>query len=362
MKKIYLLTFSLFALTIKAQVVDLNNFNYSPAFDNGNSTIATAIDKPVTPHAVGTQSTFSDYYDRSDTFMLPSYSIGPATLYLTGTSGSPAIIGVDYDNSTTVLIDELLVLYGAKVAQTGTKNYKAYIYNRGAALPTTVIDSASFSFSDINAPALPSLNSSYNFTSIPFSPAVSVAGNFVVAVEVDDTVNGNRDRVYLYTNDCLGDGNAEDRICMFPVPNAPKLTGGTVPMQWYSANMFYFTTGLSYVFDCDAMIIPIVQGETHTLSMNEVKGKTNGLTFLGHYPSPATETVKINYELEKSSKVVNLRIFDITGKTIFETNETDVAAGKHTFAVEVGTYAAGNFYYTLKTDDGKISSKFIVIK
>jgi hypothetical protein len=375
MKKIYFICFLTLALdyVANAQSVNINNVSGNP----GSTNIPPlSISKSVTPSVLGTNSTFSDYYDRSTSFMIPSFPINSThDFYYFSSVGSEALIGVDYDNSANVNIDEFLVLFAAKISITGTKVFDAYIYNADAnGLPTgSPLGSTTYSFASVNAPVnanapkITTLNSTWNFTSIAFASPVAVSGNFVSVIEIDDTNRAGGyqgDCVYLYTNNCNGDGNAEDRICHYPVRGAKEVSGAAVPMQWYAASSYWpmISSLFSGPFDCDAMIIPIVQGETHTLSTNTIMGKSKGLTFLGHYPSPAKESLTINYELETKSNLVNLKIFDITGKTIFETNELDVTSGKHSFDINVSNFAAGNLYYTLKTDSGKISSRFTVVK
>lgn len=320
-------------------------------------------------------STFSNYYDRTTSFEVPAYPVSTtANYYYLSSVGAAGLIGVEYDNSSTIQIDEFLVLFAAKVQKTGNRIYKAYLYNADAnGLPSgSPLDSTIYNFSSVNAPlnpdssALATINSAYNFTSISFSSPVTVAGDFVAVVEIDDTVSGNNgnDIVYLYTNNCNGDGNGEDRMCHYPVPNLQKLTGGSVPMKWYTATNFWPTlySLFNKIFDCEAIIIPIVYGEVHTLSTNAVLGKVNGLNFLGHYPNPAMEQIKIMYELENKNSAVNLKIFDITGKTVYETNSIDPQVGKHYFDIDIRQFSSGNLYYTITTENSKITSRFTVIK
>jgi len=356
---------------VNAQTINMNDLNTVQQGDINPSSIGI----PNTPNVLGTTSTFSDYYDRSSAFSTPFFPLSPTqNFYFISSVGSVGLVGVDYDNSASVTIDEFLVLFAAKISITGTKVFDAHVYNAGSSgLPTgTPVGSTTFSFATVNAPVnanapkLSTWNQPWNFTSISFSSPVSVSGNFVAVIELDDTNRAGSyqgDNIYLYVNNCNGDGNGEDRMCHYPVPGATKVGGAPVAMQWYPAITYWpmISSLFTSIFDCDAIIIPIVQGETHTLSTNTIKGKSNGLTFMGHYPSPAKESVKISYDLSTKSNVVNLRVFDISGKTIYETNETNIPSGKHFFDLDVSEFAAGNFYYTLKSDDGKISSRFIVV-
>jgi hypothetical protein len=304
-------------------------------------------------------STFSIYYDRSTQKGL--YVVPSSTIYYTGTSGAVGTLGINYDNSGTVNITELLVMFGSKVmAESPPKTFKAYLYTAGStdSLPSgSPLATTSYSTLSVFAPESGTINTTI-FTHIPFSGPVSVTGNFVAAVQIDTATGGTRDRLRIVTS-FKGDGLNERRMCAYPVPGAV----GGVGQQWYNFNDFWATTLSSPTFtlDADAMIIPVVQGETTVLGINEIAAKSSTLSLKGHYPSPANKQINIDYILDKSSDV-KLKIFDLTGRTIYQTSEDNAGAGMHKFNFDIDNLSNGAYYYTISNSDGSITSKFVVSK
>lgn len=316
---------------------------------------------------------FQTYYNRSSAFMTPSgqYVSGTQSVtifYSAGNAGLISEVGANFDNTGSVTLSEVLVMYSAvrtATAMTSPHVFNANIYNSGTdSLPTgSAIGSATITIPNINAT---NTTLTYQWTPLAFSSPVTVTGRFIASTEVDEPVSGDRDRLYLATNNCSGtvggpDGDGEKRMC-----GKIKTSTGGHQNEWHELakahKLISSTTFVTLTLNCDPMILPVVQGETYDLGVEDALAKNNGLSFLGHYPSPAKETIKINYELEKYTSVVNLKVFDLTGRTVYETNATNVSAGKYNFDIDVTSFAAGNFYYTLTAGKGSVTTKFTVVK
>jgi len=365
MKKLYTLAFSLCAsVVLNAQSVSdvsdmpsVSTVQLSELRNNGLFKAAPVVNLPSL-QAV----TFDTYYQRKTAWDIPVFTISGNPFIATYSHGLPGQIGVHFDNSSSVNIDRLLVNFFARNTGTTSQTFYAYIYNAGSdSLPTgSAVGTKAFWQSDIYAATYPTFDS-LQYTVIPFASAVNVTGDFVAAIQIDNAAKGNtRHRIGVGNNKCLnpGDGNSENRMCVFPVPGASN-----VSQQWYHFNNF-FNTALStttFNWNCEALIIPLLVGETTPLGNQEL-AKDAHLTFNGHYPSPANESIKINYTLGKNTDVVNLRIFDITGKTIYETNNIQQAAGKYNFNIDVAGFSAGEYFYSIKSETASLSSHFMVVR
>lgn len=369
MKKLYTLTIALSAVVaINAQTVvmdiadqpNISTVQLSELKNHGSFKY-----QPASMPTIQAPLTFDVYYNRKTQFDVPVFTIGSTPFLATYSHGLPGKIGVNFDNSVSRNIDRFLVNFFAKASGTTPQTFYAYIYNRGASdsLPTgAALGTKAFGYHDVTAPVYGTGFDSLSYTTITFSSAVNVTGPFVAAVQIDNATTGSRERIGISTNKCLnpGNGNGEKRMCVYPVPGASG-----VNQQWYKFNDFFNTAlgSTSLNWNCEAMIIPLVVGESSPLGVDNVVAAEKGLALNGHYPSPANAGIKINYTTDVYSNVVNLRVFDITGRTIYESNHVQQAAGKYNFDIELSSFASGEYFYTISTDSGSsISSHFMVTK
>lgn len=78
------------------------------------------------------------------------------------------------------------------------------------------------------------------------------------------------------------------------------------------------------------------------------------------YPNPANRKVNLNFMLNKSSDVV-IRVTDILGNEIVTQNLKNIS-GKCSFPLNTENLSAGTYYYSVTSDSGRSTNKFIVIK
>ncbi len=79
------------------------------------------------------------------------------------------------------------------------------------------------------------------------------------------------------------------------------------------------------------------------------------------YPSPAKEVATINYTLSTTSPVA-IKVMDIAGKVIEETKVAMQATGNYSLALNTANYAGGLYTYSIITNEGTTTKKFVVQK
>ncbi len=237
--------------------------------------------------------------------------------------------------SGTGTISEVLVYYGYKSTTgpgTGTTTVKLYTVNTLKKPGTTLSISAAVTVANVDDQG--------GFTSYTFGTPVSVTTNFFASVVFP--TNGDTVVVWSSTLTC----NSVDSL------GAIRFAS---PYGW---NLYSALFNRNNVRDTmiDIMIFPIVDNVTGT---NE-HPSSGSLTLLGAYPNPAASFTNIRYEISESS-IVAIKVFDLTGR-VFEKYSENLQAGKHEMKVSLKNIPAGNYYYTIKTDRGTLTSKFVVAK
>lgn len=376
MKKLYT---TFFTLAVTATVFAQSPANYTelptqstvigPVQSLNNTELKGGFNGATTPMA----STFSKYLDRATAFNMPAINTSSGQVLTTRTAGLASDLGVNFDNSANVNIDRVAVMFSGIMIGTLSQNFDISIYNRNASdsLPTgSAIATVPFTVSQVSAPDLNTNGGLFDFTQFTlftFTSPVNVTGPFCVSINIDDTIYsaGTKDRLFVATNGVAnGDGNNEKRIFTRPLPQLVA-ANPSFQMQWYKQETFWQVWGNApgpITHNCDLIIVPLVVGESSVVSSDEIFGKVNGLIFNGHYPNPATENITISYTLEKPNKEVNIKVYDIRGRVVADLKHENVDAGKNSFKINTDGFASGEYIYTLKNDDGKISSHFIVVK
>lgn len=69
------------------------------------------------------------------------------------------------------------------------------------------------------------------------------------------------------------------------------------------------------------------------------------------YPNPFTASSKIEYTLDKNSKI-QISIYNAIGKVVYEVAETYVRPGRHEVSWSLGHLPAGLYYCVLRSEDG----------
>ncbi len=84
-------------------------------------------------------------------------------------------------------------------------------------------------------------------------------------------------------------------------------------------------------------------------------------TLFQNYPNPFNPVTTINFNLPESS-LVNLSIYDITGKKVAEVFNRRLLAGQHSEVWNGAGYSSGVYFYVLTTDKYRSARKMILLK
>ena len=82
---------------------------------------------------------------------------------------------------------------------------------------------------------------------------------------------------------------------------------------------------------------------------------------IGIYPSPANDFAVVGIKLNTAS-MVDVTIYDMTGKVVYSTNSTKVDAGQQELKINTSSFATGTYNVIVKTDSGTLTEKLTVIK
>jgi hypothetical protein len=87
----------------------------------------------------------------------------------------------------------------------------------------------------------------------------------------------------------------------------------------------------------------------------------NGITLGQNQPNPFDGSTTINYELANSTNVT-FEVVDVTGKVVIELNEGNIAAGAHTVVLDADKLESGIYFYSIVTDNNRITKQMVVTK
>lgn len=244
--------------------------------------------------------------------------------------------GNHYDPVPNAWVTEVLVWVGKLSIVGDPDTVYARIYSiDGDSSPVALLGEGKILSSQLSPNVL------FEYSSIPLTQPVSTQGNpFIVALEypnMDDTLG------IVSSNFSTQNGNNEDRCRQLGL--APFLA------QWERARFFW-----NPQLDCDPFIVPVV-ADSLSISVDPAV-KSGGLELLGNYPNPARDLTRIRFNLDRS-KELNLRVFDVAGRTLFETGKVMYAPGNHEIPVILDGAAAGAWYYTLSGEEVQLTSKIL---
>lgn len=86
-----------------------------------------------------------------------------------------------------------------------------------------------------------------------------------------------------------------------------------------------------------------------------------GLTLKGSYPNPAQEFTIIRYNVMEAS-AVSVQVYNLMGQPVQQSLAEKVSAGNHEMKISTKDFPAGNYFYTVKTEQTQLTGRFAVIK
>lgn len=187
-----------------------------------------------------------------------------------------------------------------------------------------------------------------------FVPGYTIApGSIVKQYTGGAAQNANGFAGYLYSDPAAAEGYK------FRDPSSKSIC-----TQYYTKQRYSLNTG-SAAFLNNCMVIDFesawdimfsVSWGSSTVGVPEIE-KT-GFALGQNVPNPYTGTSFVNYQLAKDANSVIFTVTDITGRTVTTQNVTS-RKGNH--GIELGSYPAGVYYYTINVD-GQTSTKKMIVE
>ena len=80
-----------------------------------------------------------------------------------------------------------------------------------------------------------------------------------------------------------------------------------------------------------------------------------------NYPNPFNPSTNIRFDIDKTDKV-ELLLYNVAGQLVKKILDKELNAGNHSILFEASDLNSGMYYYTLKTENTKISRKMLLLK
>lgn len=247
--------------------------------------------------------------------------------------------GMHYDGVANARVIEVLCWFGA-VDITGTPDNvtgSAYSVNADTT-PNQLLATGTVQTTDL----VGSTNFVYSAIPVTGPTGGDIQGQpFLVSIEYP----GNDDTLGIVSsNPDSADGAGEVRL--------RQLASADFGGAWLAI------TDLWGPFDCDAFIVPVI--DDGPISLDQAPN-AHGLTLLSTYPNPAVDQTTIRYSLDKPRETY-VRVFDLNARAIYSQEWALQSAGVHEIDLDLSHLAPGSYYYTIKTREARLTSKFVVTK
>lgn len=364
MKKIYSLIGAV-ALSMSVQAQVAKQYSSSDARLVGTKELPTNFMKTATP-ASGDTVGWNPVTD-----FVPEFGNGGGNLTIYGLSGDGGYIygkngggistcaqGYLNLNGTSLVITKALLWAAVKEPQTGgtptasvtvsiwdmaPNKARHYIdpvppattgtFTLDAMGPNTKKGTAGIFINDIDT------TNGVFFSVASFSTPVVVAGNFAIVADCNtlaalDTIG--------FLSDAVGAGGGNDLTYH-------RATNG----NWYVTDGGIFADG---ALNNNIAFFAVLGTGT------AVKEFVNGVKLSDVFPNPSNEAATIQYSLEKSSNEVGLVVYDMNGRKVYDETFKNQATGTYTVKLNTASYAAGSYFYQLRSNGAILTKEFIVTK
>lgn len=295
--------------------------------------------------------TLSTYFERSTGFSCYSFTSQGNTIILTGRNNYYYFIGSRYNNSKSLVIDEVLIAFFLKAfLGSNLDTIGVMVYNNDATynLPTgTPIGMAYPNLDDFDT-------STTNLVFSPIKMAVpaNINSNFSIMMLTNNGTN-EYDAVALTTN-VQGNGNNEKSIVVI-VPNQQQQLVGTTLTDYFA--QLQMPDGNPP--NIDLMFIPIASGSPNDVNDNSIQFE--GISIKNVGANPATDYADFLVNIEKSTNLT-LNIVNIRGQVVKSIERKDLQSGAYNFDFDLKDVPSGAYYYVVITDFTKFGGKFTIVK
>jgi hypothetical protein len=272
--------------------------------------------------------------------------VSPAIGYVTGNSKLYPSAGADYVGlelaqrysfTGNAMITDVLVEYGLVVGSDGNTSAKIYTKNAATKLPKTQLG-----ISDTLSTLILTTNTLTDYT---FTPAITVTSDFFASIVLpDSTPTGDTVVIFSTLLNC----HSSDSI------SSVRYQVGS------GSGWIAFTSFLEHDAVRDTGLEMAIYPVLNVVSGVNDPPSSRGLSLLGVYPNPASTVTTVSYRVDKPT-VATINVFDLSGK-VYQNYTESVSTGTHQFPLNLKDMAAGNYFYTIKTTEARMTSKFSVIK
>lgn len=145
-------------------------------------------------------------------------------------------------------------------------------------------------------------------------------------------------------------------------------SGGSGEFTWYEQSISSngmpagggWIAGTALGLEADVAIFAIVSESGVGI---EEQGYLNGVK-MTTYPNPAmsSDNIRIQYGLETAVKNVELNIFDMSGKQVFNAALGAKGSGLFNFDVPAATLSAGSYIYSIQADGARMAKRLEVVR
>ena len=293
-------------------------------------------------------------------FFFPEFATG-GSIYRYGYTGGGSVYGSNNDslnycaqgyqnaNQLTFDIEEVLVWAYRKHVANPNSTMAVEIYKMaankavndngsgGAALnsegPSTLLGSATLSLAavDTNVANYP------NLTPVAFTTPVTVTGsNFAIALNAQ-SFQASGDTIGLFSDD-----DGEGQLYAFHKIGA----------NWWVTDFVF--GGLNNNIGLFAVIGNSNVGIDSDEFFNGVQ--------MSAYPNPVSVNSTIEFNLNKAFTNVKVEVIDASGKNVATINKGALAQGNYKEVVDFSNLAAGKYYYSVITNESRLTKKIMVVK
>lgn len=187
-------------------------------------------------------------------------------------------------------------------------------------------------------------------TYVTFSNPVWVNTDFAIGLDIQSLYNGanDADTIFFVSDE---NGSSDGSYTW------TKLGFDIVPGQFF----WTLSTGLLQGgLDVNLAVFAIVAESPNGI---EEQGYLNGVK-MTTYPNPAmtSDNVTIQYGVENAVKNVDINIYDMNGKQVFNAALGAKASGVYNLNVPAGTLSAGSYIYSIEADGGRMAKRMEILK